>query len=240
LVVVSTRLRPVIAIDGPAGAGKSTLAKRLADALEFVLVDTGAIYRALALAASRAGIDFGSGAELGELARKMVEGNELVFRAKRSAPTEVIFAGEDVSQAIRSPEIGMGASRVSAHPEVRLALLDLQRQLGRDGGVVLEGRDIGTVVFPDAELKFFLTARPEIRAHRRYDELVAKGSHVSFEETLADVKKRDANDTNRPVAPLRMASDAVLIDSSEKNVEEAVALMLEHVQAHLHGARGQR
>jgi cytidylate kinase len=145
------------------------------------------------------------------------------------------LAGEDVSEAIRSSEIGMGASAVSAHPEVRAALLDLQRQLGAGGGVVLEGRDIGTVVFPDAEVKFFLTARPEVRAKRRYEELVAKGERVSFEATLDEVRRRDENDTRRAVAPLRKADDAILVDSSDKSIEEAVAFIVDRVRASFAG-----
>jgi cytidylate kinase len=124
----------------------------------------------------------------------------------------------------------MGASTVSAHPEVRDALLDMQRQAGRNGGVVLEGRDIGTVVFPQARVKFFLTARPEVRARRRFDELVAKGAKVSFEETLADVHRRDEQDTTRPVAPLRQAPDATPIDNSELTIEQTVARMVDRVR----------
>ena len=135
-----------------------------------------------------------------------------------------------MTDAIRAPDIGMGASTVSAHKAVRDALLDMQRQAGRDGGVVLEGRDIGTVVFPDADVKFFLTARPEVRARRRFDELVAKGARVSFEETLADVRRRDEQDTTRAVAPLRQAPDATLVDSSEMGIDEAVARMAERVR----------
>jgi len=130
---------------------------------------------------------------------------------------------EDVSEAIRTPDIGMGASTVSAHPGVRMALLDIQRQAGQDGGVVLEGRDIGTVVFPDAEVKIFLTARPEVRAKRRYEELVQKGNTpVTFEDTLAEVLTRDAQDEGRAVAPLKQAEGATLIDSSDLTIDEAV------------------
>jgi cytidylate kinase len=169
-------------------------------------------------------------AKLGELARAIVGKRDLALETRPQAPGKVTLAGKDISDAIRTPEIGTGASRVSAHPEVREALLDLQRQLGRDGGVVLEGRDIGTVVFPDAEAKFFLTARSEVRAKRRYDELMAKGEKVSFEETLDEVRRRDANDTQRAVAPLRQADDAVLVDSSEKTIEEVVASIVERVR----------
>jgi cytidylate kinase len=136
-----------------------------------------------------------------------------------------------VSDAIRTPEMGMGASQVSAHAEVRAALLDLQRQAGRAGAVVLEGRDIGTVVFPDAEVKFYLTASPAIRARRRFEELVAKGEKVTFEQTLVEVERRDANDTGREHAPLRCADDALLVDSSEMSIEETVRHLALRVRA---------
>jgi CMP/dCMP kinase len=231
LLVVSTRPRPVVAIDGPAGAGKSTVARRVAEDLGFVLVDTGALYRALAWSARRAGVAFSDGTKLGELARSIVTKGELVLRSDAGRGGTVTLGGEDISDAIRTPEMGMGASQVSAHREVREALLDLQRQAGREGGVVLEGRDIGTVVFPDAEIKFFLTARPEVRAKRRYDELLAKGERTSLEATLEEVRKRDDNDTNRPIAPLRRADDALLVDSSDTNIEDAVAFMVGRVRA---------
>ena len=228
---MTSRRRPVIAIDGPAGAGKSTVARRLAEALGFVLVDTGALYRSVALAARRAGVDWKDGVGLGALARGVVERGEIAFDPGPDRKGRVILAGEDVSVAIRTPEMGLGASQVSAHPEVRAALLDLQRQAGQAGGVVLEGRDIGTVVFPDAERKFFLTARPEVRARRRHDELLKKGEKVSFEATLEEVLRRDENDTNRAHAPLRMAEDALLVDSSDLSADEAVARMVERVRA---------
>jgi cytidylate kinase len=228
---VAARLRPVIAIDGPAGAGKSTVARKLAERLGFVLVDTGALYRCVALAAQRSSVDWSDGGKLGELARSIVARGDLRFALGADGRARVLLAEEDVSLAIRTPEIGLGASQVSAHPEVRAALLELQRDAGKDGGVVLEGRDIGTVVFPDAEVKFFLTARPEVRAKRRYDELVAKGEKVSFEATLAEVRLRDENDSTRAHAPLRKAEDAVLVDSSNWGADDAVAFMVERVRA---------
>jgi len=227
---VAARQRPVIAIDGPAGAGKSTVARKLAERLGFVLVDTGALYRSIALAAHRAGIAWSDGVRLGELARGLVGRGDMAFAPGADGRARVLLAGEDVSLAIRMPEIGTGASQVSAHPEVRAALLDLQRQAGKDGGVVLEGRDIGTVVFPDAEAKFFLTARPEVRAKRRFDELVAKGEKVSFEATLKEVLQRDANDTFRAHAPLRQAEDAFVVDSSDGSADDAVAVMVDRVR----------
>lgn len=222
---------PIVAIDGPAGAGKSTVARKLAEALGFVLVDTGALYRAVALAAKRAGVAWVDAEPVGALARAIVERRGLSFTRDPQRGVRVVLDGEDVSDAIRAPDMGMGASTVSAHKGVRDALLDLQRQAGRDGGVVLEGRDIGTVVFPDADVKFFLTARAEVRARRRYDELSAKGASVTLDETLADVLRRDDQDTNRPVAPLRQASDALLIDNSDMTIEETVTRMAERVRA---------
>ena len=221
-----------MAIDGPAGAGKSTVARMLADALGFVLVDTGAMYRTVALAAERQGIAWSAGPGLGALTHRLVEDAALAFERDPARGVRVKLGGEDVSDAIRTPEIGMGASTVSAHPEVRAALLDLQRQAGARGGVVLEGRDIGTVVFPEAEVKFFLTAAAEIRARRRFDELIAKGvKDATFEQTLEDVRRRDAQDSGRAVAPLKQAETAILVDSSDKTIDETVRFMADHVRS---------
>jgi cytidylate kinase len=220
------RTRPIVAIDGPAGAGKSTVAQRLADTLGFVLLDTGALYRVVALAAQREGIPLAERAAVGALARRLVGRNGLRFERPAAGAACILLDGDDVTEAIRAPEIGMGASTVSAHPEVRDALLEMQRHAGRLGGVVLEGRDIGTVVFPDAEAKFFLTARPEVRARRRFDELRAKGAAVKLDEILDDLHRRDAQDTTRAVAPLRAAPDATLVDTSEMSVDEVVARMV--------------
>ncbi|WP_146653089.1 (d)CMP kinase [Labilithrix luteola] len=227
---MSSRTRPIVAIDGPAGAGKSTIARRLADALDFVLVDTGAMYRSVALAAMREGIAFTEGERVGALARGLVARHALSFERDQVLGVRVKLGGEDVSDAIRTPEIAQGASLVSAHPDVRAALLDLQRQAGEGGGVVLEGRDIGTVVFPEAEVKFFLTASPETRAKRRHDELVAKGQTTSFEQTLADVKQRDAQDEGRAHAPLRKADTAILVDSTSLSIDDTVKQMFEAVK----------
>ena len=203
MAVVSGPLqrRPIVAIDGPAGAGKSTVARLLADALGFVLVDTGALYRAVALAARRVGIEWADEVAVGDLSRSLVARSALSFERASDQGFRIRLDGEDVSGAIRAPEMGTAASTVSAHAPVRDALLEMQRQAGREGGVVLEGRDIGTVVFPKAEVKFFLTARPEVRARRRFDELTAKGAKVTYEEVLEDVLSRDERDTMRPVAP---------------------------------------
>jgi CMP/dCMP kinase len=229
------RARPIVAIDGPAGAGKSTVARRLADDLGYVLVDTGAMYRVVALAASRAAVPWDDGPGLGALADKLVQSAHISFERHPTRGLRVVLAGEDVSEAIRTPEMGMGASQVSAHAEVRAALLDLQRQAGRAGAVVLEGRDIGTVVFPDAEVKFYLTASPAVRARRRFDELVAKGEQVTFEQTLAEVERRDANDTGREHAPLRRADDALLVDSSDLSIDDTVRHLAQRVHARERG-----
>jgi cytidylate kinase len=228
---VSARARPIVAIDGPAGAGKSTVSRNVADALGFLLVDTGAMYRAVALAAQRAGVAWDDGPKLGALARSIVDNRELRYERASDGNVAVLLGSTDVTEAVRSPQIGLGASAVSAHPDVREALLGMQRDAGRAGGVVLEGRDIGTVVFPDAEAKFFLTARPEVRAQRRFEELQAKGQAVTYDETLRDVIARDTQDETRAVAPLRRAPDAELIDCSSLSADETVALIVARVNA---------
>jgi cytidylate kinase len=236
-----------VAIDGPAGAGKSTVARGLARRLGYVLLDTGALYRTVALAAQRAGVDWSDTDGVGRVARALVDESAIAVEAIEGAPTSiapgmsvaqsggsgmrVILRGEDVSLAIRTPEMSLGASRVSAVPAVRDALLAMQRQAGDAGGVVLEGRDIGTVVLPHAEAKFFLTASPEVRARRRYDELLGRGKTVSFEETLAEVIARDKADTERPVAPLKCADDAVYVDSSGRPADEVIEEMARVVEA---------
>jgi cytidylate kinase len=189
------------------------------------------MYRAVALAARRAGTSWDDGDALGAVARALVARRALDFRRDRLLGVRVSLDGADVTEDIRMPEIGMGASTVSAHGPVRSALLDLQRHAGRGGGVVLEGRDIGTVVFPDADVKFFLTARPDVRARRRFDELAAKGTSVTFEQTLADVRRRDEQDMTREIAPLRCAPNATLVDSSDMSIDRTVAEMADLVRA---------
>ncbi len=228
---MSDRKRLIVAIDGPAGAGKSTVARRLAEALGYVLVDTGAMYRSVALAAMRAGVPWNDAERVAAIARGIVGTRSLTFERDATLGVRVRLGAEDVSEAIRMPDIAQGASTVSAHAEVRAVLLDMQRQAGEGGGVLLEGRDIGTVVFPDADVKFFLTASPEIRARRRHEELVAKGHNVTFDATLADVRERDARDEGRAVAPLRKAEGAVLVDSTSMTIEDTVSFMLAQVRA---------
>ncbi len=223
------RPKPIIAIDGPAGAGKSSVARELARVLGFALVDTGAMYRTLALAAHEAGIAFTEGDAIAELGAKLLADGSLSFtHDKETNGIRVLLRGEDVSKRIRTPEVALGASTVSKFPPVRNVLLGLQRKVAENGGVVLEGRDIGTVVCPDAEVKFFLTARPEIRAQRRFEELQEKGEvTTTLEQTLKEVIARDEQDKNRPVAPLRPADDAVIIDSSDWSLDQTIARMLE-------------
>lgn len=228
------RTRPVIAIDGPAGAGKSTLARRLANHFGFTLVDTGAIYRAIAYGCTEQGTSVEDDRGATAYAEKVVADCALEMHDE-SGSVRVALYGEDISAHLRTPEMGMGASTVSKHPGVRAALLDVQRMLGRKGAVVLEGRDIGSVVFPDAEVKFFLTASAEIRAERRHLELTEKGMAVSYEQTLADVKARDAQDEGRAAAPLKQTEDAIRIDSSKLTLEEVVQEMIRHAEAKAHG-----
>ena len=225
-----SRKRPVVAIDGPAGAGKSTVTKRVAKALGYMIVDTGAIYRTVALAAQRAGLDFDDVDAVGALAEGLAarEGVRLVGDAEG---TRALLDGEDVSGSIRTPLVSQGASKVSAQPRVRAALLELQRAGGRDGGVVLEGRDIGTVVFPDAEAKVFLTASVDERARRRFEELKASGVNVEYHGVRAEVVERDQRDSSRPIAPLRKAEDALVLDSSELSIDQVVARIVAHVRA---------
>jgi cytidylate kinase len=212
--------RLVVAIDGPAGAGKSTTARLLAAKLGYDLLDTGAIYRVMALLARRAGVAWDDGPGVAALAN----GLDLRFHLDDGV-NHVIVSDADVTKEIRTPEMSDGASRVSALPEVRAALLDIQRRLGAQGGVVVEGRDIGTVVFPEAGAKFFLTANTDERARRRVAELQAAGRPADFETTRAEMLQRDARDSGRAVAPLKQAPDAVAVDSSSLTPDEVVGKM---------------
>ena len=214
-----------IAIDGPGGSGKSTMAKRLAESFGFLYVDTGAIYRTLGLACRKAGID----RKDEDAVMALLPTLDISIRYNEQGEQRMYLNGEDVSREIRLPEISLCASDVSAHPRVRGFLLDMQRKFARENNVIMDGRDIGTVVLPDAELKIFLVASPEARAKRRFKELQEKGSDVSFEEVLRDLIARDEKDTSRAAAPLKKAEDAVEVDTSDLNAEETFALLCEIV-----------
>ena len=215
-----------LAIDGPSGAGKSTVAKALAERLGYLYIDTGAMYRAVAIKAR----------ERGEIPRDEEELREWVLSlrihfAPRNGEPRILCGEEDVTDAIRSPEVSLLASDISKRRGVREALVQLQQEMGKGGGVVLEGRDIGTVVFPKADVKFYLDASPEERARRRHKELVARGLETSFETTLKEVTKRDHNDMTRPISPLRKAEDAVTIDSTFRSVDEVVEEMMKVIRS---------
>lgn len=213
-----------IAIDGPAGAGKSTIAKAAAKQLGFIYVDTGALYRAVALEMMDRGISPSDKesviAELGKFGAGF-------FSLRFIDGVQHVFSGEkDVSGMIRTPEVSMGASAVSAIPEVRRFLFELQRSIAAENNVIMDGRDIGTVVLPNADLKIFLTASAEVRAERRFKELSEKPDCPTYEQVLADIKQRDYNDMNRETSPLKQAEDAVLADTSELDLEGAIALVI--------------
>jgi len=207
-----------VAIDGPAGAGKSSIARAVSEKLGYIYVDTGALYRSVAYYAIKNGVR----PDDSEKVIRLLEGLE-VSLVYKDGQQRVIAAGEDVSDCIRTPEVSMGASAVSAVPEVRSFLFDLQKKIAQENNVIMDGRDIGTVVLPDAQVKIFLTASPEERARRRFAELKDKDSTVTFDDILKDIIKRDENDMNRAVSPLRQAEDAVLVDSSDMTIDEVIS-----------------
>jgi len=211
----------IIAIDGPSGAGKSTLSKALADSLHYTNIDTGAMFRAVALQTMRQSIDLNDEQQIEAMCRS------IDIRFDRSGTEErILLNGEDVSAAIRTPDVSLLTAQVAALPVVRKTLLNLQRQMGENGGVVLEGRDIGSVVFPDAEVKFFLSATAQQRGKRRYLELKAKGIEVDLDQTIAEVEARDLADSSRQHAPLLRAADAIDIDSTSMSISEVLSKML--------------
>lgn len=218
-----------IALDGPAGAGKSSIAKRAAKALDFIYVDTGALYRTIGLAATRKGVEPKPSAEVEKLLSEITV--DLTFNDK--GEQIVLLDGEDVSGLIRTPEASMMASKISAVPSVRAYLLDLQRNMAKSHNVIMDGRDIGTVVLPDAKVKIFLTASPEARAQRRYKELCEKGMDVKYEDILNDVITRDYNDSHRETAPLKPAEDCVMVDTTELDFEQSVEKIISVIKENI-------
>lgn len=218
---------PVITIDGPTASGKGTVAERAARALGWSYLDSGALYRLCALQAQRDGIDFDDETQLASLARTL---------AVRFADGRIELAGHDVTDLLRGESVGNAASRIAVLPAVRQALLALQHSFRRPPGLVTDGRDMGTVVFPDADLKVFLTASVESRAERRYKQLIDKGFSANLVDLLRDLQQRDARDANRAVAPLRPAEDAIVIDSTHLDIDATVERVLKAYRAHRHRA----
>lgn len=218
-----------IAIDGPAGAGKSTISRRAAKELGYIYIDTGALYRTVGLAATRKGAKLSSPEEIASVLTddlsvelKFVDGEQRMF-----------LNGEDVSDKIRTPEASSAASKVSAVPAVRAYLFDLQKKMAKENNCIMDGRDIGTVVLPDAKVKIFLTASPEARAQRRYKELIEKGMDVKYEDVLSDMIKRDYDDSHREIAPLKKADDAILCDTSDIDLEQSVELVIRTIKENI-------
>lgn len=218
-----------VALDGPAGAGKSSIAKRAAKALDYIYVDTGALYRTIGLAATRKNIVPQPGEEVEKLLSEITV--DLTFN--ELGEQIVLLDGEDVSGLIRTPEASMMASKISAVPVVREYLLDLQRNMAKNHSVIMDGRDIGTVVLPNAQVKIFLTATPEARATRRYKELCEKGMDVKYEDILSDVIERDYNDTHRETAPLKPADGCVIVDTTELDFEQSVEKIISVIKENI-------
>ena len=218
---MKTTTHPIaVAIDGPSGAGKSTVAKILAKELQFIYVDTGALYRAVGYTALKQGVSIYDAAAVEAMLPSLT-----VSLGYENGEQRVYVNGDDVTAFIRTPEVSEAASAVSAIPSVRQFLFELQQNMAKTSSVIMDGRDIGTVVLPDAQVKIFLTASVEVRAKRRFDELVEKGMDVTYEDVLSDMIQRDKRDSERATAPLKPAEDAVLVDTSENTLEEAVARM---------------
>ena len=222
----------IIAIDGPVGSGKSTLARRVAELMGYVYIDTGAMYRALALKAVRGGLSFDRDHDLETLAR----GTRIDLKAL-DGTQQVFLDGEDVTTAIRTPEVSQAASKIAVVSGVRHVLVAEQRRAGQQGGVVMEGRDIGSVVFPDADLKIFLTASPEVRAERRYREHQQKGDSIDLARTLVEIHERDRRDRERTTSPLVRAPDAVVVDSTAMEAEEVARLVVMLANGRLAGVK---
>jgi cytidylate kinase len=218
----------IIAIDGPSGAGKSTLGRMIARALNLLYLDTGAMYRAAALAVLRVGVSTQDAAAVA-----LVTARANINLAGDPDSLRVTLDGRDVSDGIRTEEVSQSASVISTIPEVRRILVQRQREMGAQGGVVLDGRDSGTVVFPDADIKFFLTAEPEARAQRRYDEERVRARDVTFEQTLDNINQRDRRDSTRETSPLAIADDAIVLDSTELSLEEVYERMMSAIRERL-------
>lgn len=218
-----------IAIDGPAGAGKSTIAKKISAELGYIYVDTGALYRAIGLYAIRSGVPQQTEQYVVPLLPQIKVELKFIDHAQR-----VFLNDEDVSEAIRKNEVSMAASNVSAIPAVREFLFALQQKIARENNVIMDGRDIGTVVLPHADVKIFLTASPEDRAKRRYLELTQKGQQIDFDTLLQEIIDRDHNDSTRAIAPLKQAEDAIAVDTSGNSLEESIALLTDLIESQLH------
>jgi cytidylate kinase len=216
----------IVTIDGPSGAGKSTISKLLAARLQYTYLDTGAMYRVVGLQVLRGGLDLEVQGAREKLALLLAALDMTLAPGEEGKETRAFLDGEDVSAAIRTPEMAMVASRVSAQAEVRKKLTEIQRTIGNNGAIVAEGRDMGTVVFPDAMHKFFLDASPMERAKRRQKQLAENGRKIEYQKILAQIQKRDEDDSNRALAPLKPAEDAVVIDSSEMGIDEVVSFIL--------------
>lgn len=219
-----------VAIDGPAGAGKSTVARGAAKELGYIYVDTGALYRTVALAATRNGV-----LESAEKTEQMLKDITVDLAFDDAGAQCVYLNGEDVSSLIRTPEISMAASNVSKIPAVRTFLLGLQRDIAAKNNVIMDGRDIATVVLPDAQVKIFLTASPECRAERRYKELLEKGENVKYDDVLADVNARDYQDSHREIAPLKPAEDSVIADTSGKSLPQSIEMIISVIKEKTNG-----
>lgn len=227
-----TRAKPIVAIDGPVGAGKSTVARALARELGFRYLNTGAMYRAVAIAASEAGIDL-SAPDLEAKLAPVLAAIRISFEGER-----IVLNGADVTERVTDPAISDLASRLSALGAVRARMRELQRAAGSEGGVVMEGRDIGTAIFPDAEFKFFLDADVAVRARRRYEELAAKGASISYDQVLEQLRERDARDSSRALAPLKRADDAIVVDSTALDIPAVTNAIKEHILAATNADKG--
>lgn len=227
-----TRAKPIVAIDGPVGAGKSTVARALARELGFRYLNTGAMYRAVAIAAREAGIDL-SAPDLETQLAPVLAAIRISFEGER-----ILLGGDDVSERVTDPAVSDLASRLSALGAVRARMRELQRAAGSEGGVVMEGRDIGTAIFPDAEFKFFLDADVAVRARRRYEELAAKGASISYGQVLEQLRERDARDSSRALAPLRRADDAIVVDSTALDIPAVTNAIKEHILAATNADKG--